>query len=229
MQTRPKCGIFKPKIYAVKLVDCEPLSIDEAVLSKKWMNDAQQEYQALMKNQTWELVLLPPNRRLVGWIDFNETFNPVVKPTTIWVVLSLAVTFGWKLRQVDINNAFYNGDLVEEIYITQPLGFEQQSKVGFTLAKSDDSLFIKYYVLVYVDDIIVTGNHQPSIDEFLDSLDSRFSLKDLGQSRMESSKGTPTPMVFFCVLSAHAGSPIENKSKHRSIVNWEIKLQADIF
>lgn len=58
---------------------------------------------------------------------------------------------------------------------------------GFVLSKSDALLFIKIfgdvllYVLVYVDDIIVTGNYHPSIDAFVNSLDSRFSLKDLGK------------------------------------------------
>ncbi|KAA3470479.1 Retrovirus-related Pol polyprotein from transposon TNT 1-94 [Gossypium australe] len=44
----------------------------------------------------------------------------------IRVVLALVVSMAWSLRQVDINNAFLNGDLHEEIYMVQPLGFEQQ-------------------------------------------------------------------------------------------------------
>lgn len=63
-------------------------------------------------------------------VDFQETFNPVVKPTTIRVVLALAVSHQWSLRQVDINNAFLNEDLSEEIYMSQQPGFEQYSLHG---------------------------------------------------------------------------------------------------
>jgi hypothetical protein len=39
-------------------------------------------------------------------LDYKNTFSPVVKPTTIRVLLSMALTQGWHLRQLDIQNAF---------------------------------------------------------------------------------------------------------------------------
>lgn len=56
-------------------------------------------------------------------IDFFETFSPVVKASTIRVVLSIAVMNGWKLRQLDFNNAFLNGTLDEDVFICQPSGY----------------------------------------------------------------------------------------------------------
>ena len=39
-------------------------------------------------------------------VDFSDTFSLVVKPTTIRILLHLAITYGWALRQLDVNNAF---------------------------------------------------------------------------------------------------------------------------
>ncbi|GKA67384.1 ribonuclease H-like domain-containing protein [Tanacetum coccineum] len=150
-------------------------------------------------------------------IDFDETFSPVVKMSTVRCVVALSVTNNWPLFQLDVNNAFLYGDLDEDIYMTIPKGFaskDNKNKVcklvkslyglkqaprkwneklvsilkenGFVQSSNDHSLFTKsksnkfIALLVYVDDIVITGNCVDEIDKFKIFLKSKFKIKDLG-------------------------------------------------
>jgi Reverse transcriptase (RNA-dependent DNA polymerase) len=60
-------------------------------------------------------------------LDYIDTFSPMIKPSTIRLVLSLIVTHNWSLRQLDVNNAFLHGDLNEAIYISQLPDFQDSN------------------------------------------------------------------------------------------------------
>jgi hypothetical protein len=56
-------------------------------------------------------------------VDYDETFNPVVKPTTVHTVLATAVSRTWPIQQLDVKNSFLHDTLSETVFCYQPTGF----------------------------------------------------------------------------------------------------------
>jgi hypothetical protein len=56
-------------------------------------------------------------------VDYDETFNTVVKFATVRAVLSLALSLDWVIHQLDVKNAFLHDTLTETVYCSQPTGF----------------------------------------------------------------------------------------------------------
>ena len=74
--------------------------------------------------------------RQVYGLDYHETFAPVGKYTTARTLLAIATARDYEIHQMDISNAFLHGDLEEEVYLTQPQGFEDGTDRVLKLKKS---------------------------------------------------------------------------------------------
>ena len=294
----------------------EPTCFSQAMRFPEWRSAMADEFNALLKNQTWTLVPPSSHQNTVGckWVfkvkrladgtierhkarlvakgfhqqhglDYDETFSPVVKPTTIRTVLSLAVSSGWSLRQLDVKNAFLHGFLKETVFMTQPPGFVDPQhphhvcqlqkaiyglkqaprawfqrfssfllQYGFTQSRVDHSMFVFRHssqvmiLLLYVDDIILTGSDISLLSTFISTLGAEFETKDLGplhyflgievtsllsgihlsqtrytvdllhRSSMAECKPCSTPVCAKTQLSAHESDPLSDLTEYRRLV-----------
>jgi len=212
-------------------------------------------------------------RQLEG-LDFLDTFAPVAKLTTLRLLLAVASSHNWDLKQLDVNNAFLHGDLHEEVYMKPPpgvvvpnpkfvcklqrslYGLRQAGRQwyaklshfllnnGYVLSAADHSLFLKTHsnhittLLVYVDDIVLTGNNAEEIKHITNLLHQHFQIKNLGdltfflglevarnsagihlsqrkytmdllhETGMLECAPIPTPMVHYSPLSSTQGVPL---------------------
>eukprot|EP00253_Pinus_taeda_P009256 PITA_09256 len=152
--------------------------------------------------------------------------------STIRLVLALAAQFKWKVHKMDVKSAFLNGDLQEEVYITQPPGFK------------------------ITDDLIITGSSAHLIHGIKQDLCRTFDMTDLGllhyclgievwqteshiclsQSKyaknlvdrfiMQDCKPASTPMEPGLKLSAQSSSPPVDETLFRQLVGSLIYLTA---
>ncbi|XP_073262717.1 uncharacterized protein [Populus alba] len=115
-------------------------------------------------------------------IDYSETFSPVIKQATVRLVFSIAVSRNWKIHQ--LHKSLYGLKQAPRAWYTRLSDF--LLSIGFLASKVDTSLFILsdgtniFYLLVYVDDILLTGSNSAMLHHLVQLLSSEFKLRDLG-------------------------------------------------
>ena len=143
------------------------MTCDEAC---KWQEAMDDEMCALEENDTFELTTLPPGRKAVGggWvfnvksnpngeetykaryvakgfsqipdIDFQETFSPTARITSVRTLVQCAVQNGQMIHQMDVKTAYLNAPIDCELYVEKPEGYvktnEQGEKLVWKLRKS---------------------------------------------------------------------------------------------
>jgi hypothetical protein len=95
-----------PLPKGIKLVRCK------WVYRNKYASDG-----SIERHKAW---LVAKGFSQVEGIDYNETFSPVAKMNSIYLVLSLAASHKWEVHQMDVKSTFLHGGLKEEIYTEQP-------------------------------------------------------------------------------------------------------------
>ncbi|GJW05540.1 ribonuclease H-like domain-containing protein [Tanacetum coccineum] len=190
MVTRFRVGTNRPTERLnlhVSLVSPLPKSYRDAFSDPNWQNAMHDEYHALINNKTWTLsrcmclfrrkyladgTLSRYKARLVAngstkleGVDVDETFSPVVKPGSIRTVLSLAASRHWSIHQLDVKNAFLHA-----VSLWAKTGPPSLVSAGTDTA----------YLLLYVDDIVLTASSEGLLQRIISSLHQEFAMTDLG-------------------------------------------------
>ncbi|GJV91456.1 ribonuclease H-like domain-containing protein, partial [Tanacetum coccineum] len=121
-------------------------------------------------------------------INYEETFSPIVKMSTVRCLIDLDVQRDWKLYQMDVNNAFLSlYGLKQAPRQCNHKLYDTLLEASFEQSKNDHSLYIKndnnvsLFLLVYIDDLVITGNFEVEIDKFKTFLNKKFKMKDPGE------------------------------------------------
>ncbi|GJW77999.1 putative RNA-directed DNA polymerase [Tanacetum coccineum] len=108
----------------------EPTNYKEAMESPgaaKWKEAMKREIQSMYDNQVWNLVDTTPGIKMVGckWIFKKKTnMDGKVHNYKARIMLAIAAFQDYEIWQMDVNTAFLNGKLIEDVFMVQPEGFE---------------------------------------------------------------------------------------------------------
>nr|GEU72476.1 hypothetical protein [Tanacetum cinerariifolium] len=125
--------------------------------------------------------------------DYDEVFAPVARIEAIRLFLAYASFMGFTVYQMDVKSAFLYGTIDDEVYVMQPLGFQDPEyparvyKVEKAMGTIDQTLFIKrkrgdfILVQVYMDDIIFGSSNPQLCREFKALMHEKFQMSAMGE------------------------------------------------
>ncbi|RVW26505.1 Retrovirus-related Pol polyprotein from transposon TNT 1-94 [Vitis vinifera] len=147
----------------------------------------------MLDNDVWELVDLPKDINPLdanGYSRPKETTKEMLKDTRLgWL---LKAHFDLELHQMDVKTTFLNGDLSEEVYMSQPEGFKENGKKNMVCRlkrnKFDQCVYMKVngskyiFMVLYIDDILLASSDVNLLNDTKRILSANFNMKDLGEA-----------------------------------------------
>nr|GEV28969.1 reverse transcriptase domain-containing protein [Tanacetum cinerariifolium] len=108
-------------LFSCFLSQEEPKKISDALKDPSWVEAMQEELLQFKIQNVWSLVDCPEGEE---GIDYEEVFTPVVRIEAIRLFLAYASFMGFTVYQMDVKSAFLYGTIDEDVYVIEPLGFQ---------------------------------------------------------------------------------------------------------
>ena len=99
-----------------------PKPKDKHIIGTRWVFRNKLDANGMITRNKARLVAKGYNQE--EWIDYDETYAPVARLEAIRILLAYACIMDFKLYQMDVKSAFLNGEIQEEVYVSQTPGFE---------------------------------------------------------------------------------------------------------
>ena len=95
--------------------DVVPRPEEKSMVSSRWLYKVKQAADGSVEKHKFRFVARGFSQ--VEGIDYDETFAPVARYSSIRSILALSAQMGWKIHQMDVKTTFLNGKIEEEVYI----------------------------------------------------------------------------------------------------------------
>ena len=152
-------------------------------------------------------------------IDYDETFAPVARLEAIRIFLAFAAHSNFKVYQMDVKSAFLNGELAEEVYVTQPPGFESDEFPHFVYRLLKALYGLKQAPRAWYD----------TLSQFL--LDNQFSRGTIDKTLFYKRHGEDVIYVQIYVDDIIFGSTSEKLCQRFSKLmqsNYEMSMMGEL-
>uniref|UniRef100_A0A2N9I753 Integrase catalytic domain-containing protein n=1 Tax=Fagus sylvatica TaxID=28930 RepID=A0A2N9I753_FAGSY len=219
----------------------EPHTFREASSDPLWQQAMKEELDALLKTDgtvdRYKARLVAKGFTQEYGIDYEETFAPVARLSSVRTLIAVSTSRHWPLFQMDVKNAFLNGELTEEVYMQLPPGFSQPPGFSPKVCRLRRALYgLKQAPRAW------------SIQDLKRFLGQHFEMKDLGllsyflglevssssdsyyltqakytsdlisQAGITDSKIVDTPIEYNNRLNTHDGEPLPDATLYRQLV-----------
>ncbi|KAH9673800.1 hypothetical protein KPL70_018239 [Citrus sinensis] len=177
--------------YCLLTEDGEPSTFHEAlessdialrkVIGNKWVYKIKRDSNDQVERYRARLVVKGYAQK--ESIDFNEIFSPVVRLTTVRIVLAMCATFDLHLEQLDVKTVFLHGELEEEIYMLQPEGFAETGKENLVCRLNKSLYGLKQAPRCWYnrfDSFIISLGYNRLNSDYCAYYKREFEMKDLG-------------------------------------------------